>query len=64
MRDPYDSLARALAMAETPEERAAVGAALARHYAGVVLAGERGAETVAGESKATRANRARITSQM
>ena len=28
MRDPYDSLARALAMAETPEERAAVGVAL------------------------------------
>ena len=32
-RDPYDSLARPLAMAETPQERAAVGAALAEYYA-------------------------------
>ena len=32
-RDPYDSLARALAMAETPEERAAVGATAADFYA-------------------------------
>ena len=32
-RDPDDALARALAMAETPEECAAVGAALAGYYA-------------------------------
>jgi hypothetical protein len=33
MRDPYDSLDRAIAMAEGPEERAEVGTALAQYYA-------------------------------
>ena len=33
MRDPYDSLARALAMAETPEDLVDVGAAFAGYYA-------------------------------